>query len=316
MTLVVHADWSKHAAKRWMSVIRPDTAGWRVGAPEPVGDTADLLDRLRARAGGAAVAFGIDCPIGLPRAYAALHARAADFPAFLRGLGARSGFTDVASTLDEVSAQRPFYPARGVAGMTRLSHALALGLADAHALCRACDMATAERPAGAPVFWTLGANQSGKAAIAAWQELIGPALRGPAPPKLWPFEGRLCALLQPGEVVIAETYPAEAMRHLDVARVGSKRRQADRVACASALRAAIERLGGVADADAAAAIADGFGSDAAGEDRMDCLLGALCVLGVVSGARTDWVPDDPWVTTWEGWVLGQNVLPRKEAVVF
>ena len=299
-----------------MTVIRPDAAGWRVTAPEPVGNTANMLDRLRARAGGAPVAFGIDCPIGLPRAFAALHARAVDFPSFLRGLGAQSGFTDVARTLDEVSAQRPFYPARGVAGMTRLSHALALGLADARALCRACDMATAERPAGAPVFWTLGANQSGKAAIAAWQELIGPALRGPAPPKLWPFEGRLRALLQPGGVVIAETYPAEAMRHLDVARIGSKRRQADRVACAPALRAAIARLDGVADAAAAAAIAEGFGSDAAGEDRMDCLLGALCVLGVVSGARADWVPDDPWVTTWEGWVLGQTVLPRKEAVPF
>ncbi len=312
MTLVVHADWSKHAFKRWMTVIRPEDGQWRVAAPEPVGNTATLLDRLRARAGDAAVAFGIDCPLGLPRAYAALHARAADFPEFLRKLNARSGFTDVARTLDEVSAARPFYPARGTAGMTRLSHALALGMADARGLCRACDMATVERPAGAPLFWTLGANQSGKAAIAAWQELIGPALRGAAPPRLWPFEGGLHALLRPGAVVIAETYPAEAMRHLDVARVGSKRRRADRVACAPALRAAIARLGGVADAAAAETITDGFGNDAAGEDRMDCLLGALCVLGVVSGARADWVPEDPWVTTWEGWLLGQNVTPKKE----
>jgi hypothetical protein len=291
-----------------MTMIQPEPAGWCVGAPEPVGDTATLLARLRARAAGGPVAFGIDCPIGLPRAYAALHAAEADFPAFLRAWPSRPGFGDVASTLDEVSAARPFYPARGVAGMTRLSHALALGLAGAGDLCRACDRATPERPAGAPVFWTLGANQSGKAAIAAWAELIVPGLLGPAPPRLWPFEGDFCALLAGGGVVLAETYPAEALRHLGVVLLGSKRRQVDRVACVPALRAALARLGAVADAGAEAAMAAGFGADAAGEDRFDSLLGALCVLGVVTGARPDFVPEDPWIRRWEGWVLGQRYL--------
>ena len=86
-------------------------------------------------------------PIGLPRAYAALHATEVDFPAFLRALAGRPDFYRVAATLAEICPQSPFYPARGMAGMTRLSHAQALGLANGAALCRACDRATTTRPA-------------------------------------------------------------------------------------------------------------------------------------------------------------------------
>jgi hypothetical protein len=58
-----------------------------------------------------------------------------------------------------------------------------------------------------------------------------------------------------------------------------------------------------------AMIADGFGADAAGEDRFDSTLGVLCVLNVLAGNRPDSVPDDPWLRRWEGWVLGQTALP-------
>ena len=304
--LIGHADWSKHAAKRWMTLILPSG---RVQAPEPVGPPETLFARLLARAGGAPVALGLDCPLGLPCGYAQRHVHAADFPAFLRALPDDAAFLEVASSLDEVSPARPFYPARGARGMTRLSHAQALGLADAAALSRLCDRATAERPAGAPVFWTLGANQSGKAAISAWRELVGPALLRGAPVRLWPFDGPFRALLSPGTVAVAETYPAEAMRHLGVGMRGSKRRQADRAACAAALLAAIQRLGAEAGRALRAALQDGFGADAAGEDRIDSLLGALCVLGVVRGYRPDTAPGDPCILRWEGWVLGQTALP-------
>ena len=82
------------------------------------------------------------------------------------------------------------------------------------------------------MFWTLGANQSGKAAIAAWQSLILPALQANAQLRLWPFEGPLSSLLSPGSVALAETYPAEALRHLGIRLRGSKRRHADRCATA------------------------------------------------------------------------------------
>ncbi|HTZ71380.1 MAG TPA: hypothetical protein VMB71_12070, partial [Acetobacteraceae bacterium] len=167
--LAVHADWSYAAAKRWMCLAAPTAGGWTIAAPEPVGPPETLFARLLERANGAPVAFGIDCPLGLPRAYAMRHANEPDFPSFLLGLARRPEFFRVAATLAEIAPDAPFYPARGIAGMTRLAHAASLGLPDAAALNRLCDCATAARPAGAPVFWTLGANQSGKAAIAAWR---------------------------------------------------------------------------------------------------------------------------------------------------
>jgi hypothetical protein len=41
------------------------------------------------------------------------------------------------------------------------------------------------------------------------------------------------------------------------------------------------------------------------------VLGVLCVLGVLTGQRPDDTPADPWLTQWEGWVLGQTALPIK-----
>jgi hypothetical protein len=59
-------------------------------------------------------------------------------------------------------------------------------------------------------------------------------------------------------------------------------------------------------------MSDGFGSDAAGEDRFDCVLGVLCVLNVLAGNRPDTAPRDWWIRHWEGWVLGQTALPAKK----
>lgn len=292
-----------------MTVANGSPSGWAVAAPCRVGELGTLLARLDAA--GGATALGVDFPLGLPRAYAARHAAERDFPAFLRGLGARPGFFSVCDTLAQVSPDRPFYPHRGLAGMTRLSHAAALGLGGAAGLSRACDLATAERPAGAPLFWTLGANQSGKAAISGWRDLLLPALAGPCPPALWPFDGPLRALLRPGRAVVAETYPAEAMRQLGLRLRGSKRRQADRATLAGPLQRILKGLRATPDAALRAALAEGFGADAAGEDRFDSLLGLLCVLAVLDGARPDAAPADPWVRRWEGWVLGQTA-PAKE----
>ncbi len=290
-----------------MAVAERVAHGWRLAAPEAVGDPATLLARLAARAAGGGVVLGVDFPLGLPAAYGAAHARAPDFVAFLKGLAARPGFFRVCDTLAEVSPDRPFYPRRGRAGMTRASHAAALAIPS---LGRACDRATGARPAGAPLFWTLGANQAGKSALSAWRDMLIPALLSPCPPHLWPFEGGLHALLagaaEAGGVVLAETYPADAMVQLGVRRQGSKRRQADRTAMAPAIRAAMRRLAARPSRTLAQRLADGFGADAAGEDRFDCVLGVLCVIAVADGARPDHIPDDPAIRRWEGWVLGQG----------
>ena len=303
----VHADWSVDAAKRWFVAADSTESGWRIAAPAPVGDVGSFLGRLSGHGG---VALGVDLPLGLPRRYVQSCVQDIDFPIFLRGLRDRPEFFLVCPTLAELGPRRPFYPARGVKGMTRASHAVALDLGDASGLSRLCDRATAIRPAGAPLFWTLGANQTGKAAIAAWRDWLVPALHRPAPPALWPFMGDFRALLAEHAVVIAETYPAEVMRHLGLRMGGSKRRQADRAALAPALAAAVRELRGIPAPDMQRAIDDGFGADAAGEDRFDALIGVLGVINVLDGNRPDGVPDDPWLRRWEGWVLGQTELPH------
>ncbi|MFZ4409158.1 MAG: hypothetical protein ACOYOH_17590 [Paracraurococcus sp.] len=305
--IAAHADWSTDPRKRWMSQARRLDGQWYATAPQPVGDVATLLPRLLAPA--LPVAFGLDLPLGLPREYAATRPEAG-FAAFLQGLAANPGFFQVSAGLETVSHARPFYPARGIAGMTRAAHAAALGLSGPLGLSRWCDRATAERPAGAPLFWTLGANQSGKAAIAAWRDWIVPGLAAGAPIRLWPFEGGLHALLAPGVAVLAEVYPAEALRHCGLKLGGSKRAEAPRRALAPALRAAMAARRLVPDAALAAAVDAGFGADAAGEDRFDSVIGLLGLIGVLDGARPDFVPDDPWIRRWEGWVLGQTALPR------
>lgn len=304
--IAAHADWSIAPAKRWMALAECSGGIWRAAAARPVGDTARLLPDLLAD--GRPVALGLDLPLGVPRDWAATRAEP-DFPSFLSGLVARPAFFRVAAILAEVSADQPFYPARGIKGMTRAAHAAALGLAGPASLSRLCDRATARRPAGAPVFWTLGANQSGKAAIAAWRDWIAPALAAGAPISLWPFAGPLHGLLAPGRVALAEVYPAEALRQLGLKLAGSKRAQAPRQGLADGLHAAMTRLRVQPAAALAAQIADGFGADAAGEDRLDCVLGLLALIAVLDGAQPDHIPDDPWIRRWEGWVLGQTDMP-------
>ena len=304
--IAAHADWSMDARKRWVTIARRDGGTWQASAPRLVGDPAALAAGLIAEGGPAAL--GLDLPLGVPRGFATGRPEA-DFPAFLAGLTQNPDFFAVSPSLATVSPARPFYPARGIKGMTRAAHAAALGLADAASLSRACDRATAERPAGAPVFWTLGANQSGKAAISAWRDWLAPALAAGAPLRLWPFAGALQDLLRPGQLALAEVYPAEALRHLGVKLAGSKRAEGPRRALAPALRDVMVALDVIPDAALRDMIQTGFGPDAAGEDRFDSLIGLLGLIGVVDGKRPDFIPADPMIHSWEGWVLGQTALP-------
>jgi hypothetical protein len=305
-TLALHADWSMDPRKRWMTQATRNDSGWHIAPPCPVGPLPDWTARLLAQSNGGAVALGVDLPLGLPRAYAEKLTGLASFPAFLRTLTPTSRFFEVCKTLNEIALTRPFYPASGVKGMTRAAHAAALGFDSPAGLSRACDRATPLRPAGAPLFWTLGANQTGKAAITAWRDWLLPALTTDAPLRLWPFEGSLATLLTPGTITVAETYPAEALRQLGLTLTGSKRRQSDRAALAPALRHVLTQRRAAPSPELAQTITDGFGTDAAGEDRFDSLLGLLCLLAVLDGDRPDHIPDDPWIQQWEGWVLGQK----------
>ncbi|WP_460253379.1 hypothetical protein [Acidiphilium sp. MT5] len=322
--LAAHADWSVNPAKRVIThALRQagrqtgrqagrHAGRWMVDAPEPVGPPGDLLARLLRRAAGAPVAFGVDFPLGLPRAYAA-RAGITDFPTWLRGLPPDAPLFRVCDRLDELSLARPFYPRASVTGaghQAALAHAL--GLAGPQDLRRAADHPTARRPGGAPLFWTLGANQCGKAALSGWRDCLLPAFAAQTKLRLWPFEGEFRALLQPAQIVIAETYPAEALVQLGLTLRGSKRNQADRQALAPDLLRSLAQLQAEPSPALHHAISSGFGPSPTGEDQFDSLLGVLNVIAVINGAPDrppDHSPPSSLSDPVEGWVLGQIDWP-------
>ena len=109
---------------------------------------------------------------------------------------------------------------------------------------------------------------------------------------------------------MGETDPAEGVSKLGLRRAGNKRRQSDRIARDPALRAVLHRLAVTPSLAFLEALTQGFGADAAGEDRLDCVLGVLAVINVLAGHRPDGIPADPWLRHWEGWVLGQTARPQ------
>ncbi|OYV43480.1 MAG: hypothetical protein B7Z75_08455 [Acidocella sp. 20-57-95] len=305
--LAAHADWSVDPRKRWVTYGVKTPQGWRLDAPTLVGEVSTLLERLTAAASGGAVALGIDCPVGLPPAYAAQLQGFEDFPSFLRQLTPDMAFFSVAKTIDEVGLARPFFPAGSVKGPGhKLALARALNLPDTASLSRLVDLRTAHRPAGGQLFWTLGANQCGKAGLAAWRDLIVPGL-AQGRVRLWPFEGALRDLARPGQVAIAETYPAEALRQLGLKLQGSKQRQASRAAMADDIFGVMQKLQAAPSAALTAQIVTGFGPPKSSEDPFDSLIGVLGVMNVLAGHQPDIspLPNDKW----QGWVLGQTDMP-------
>jgi hypothetical protein len=164
------------------------------------------------------------------------------------------------------------------------------------------------------MFWTLGGNQVGKAAISGWRELLAPARRARMNVAIWPFDGALAVLLSTHSFVVAETYPGEVYEHLGLRPAlrsrGGKRRQAARAACAGLLLAWAKR----SQVSLAPALADdiqaGFGPLPGADDRFDSVVGVFGMLNVLRGARPSGEPEDPVVLRVEGWILGQ--LPESD----
>jgi hypothetical protein len=233
--MVAHADWSMHPSKRWLAkaTLRPSRRYFAL-PPEPVKSLIDLFARLGS-SGEGAILLGVDFPIGLPRTYAD-RAGIDDFVAFLPQFGVDPwhDFYKVANHSAEICIARPFYPhASGKKGTVSVSHLLkGLGMAAPDELRRRCDRATPARPAASALFWTLGAKQVGRAAIAGWRELLVPALRNGLDLAMWPFHGDLDRLLNSHRYVIAER-PIQP-RSTDICRC----RLSDRAVAASGARRA------------------------------------------------------------------------------
>ena len=300
---LIHADWSTTAAKRWAVRASRDPIGWLVEAPRLVGPLDRFVHDLLE--GPQSTLAGFDFPIGLPEAFG----RKTEFRSFSEaieqlGSGAWSRFYEVAETADDISRTRPFYP-RVSSSTARQTHLLtALDAADINVLRRQCERATSDRRAACALFWTLGGNQVGKAAISGWREVVQPARRAGA--LLWPFEGELSSLAADGKLVVCETYPTEAYGHVGVRfrPGGSKQRQDDRREATSRLASRCEVHGVRLTADMADAIANGFGPRKDGEDPFDAAMGLFGMIEVVEGRRAA-IPARTDSPGWEGWILGQ-----------
>ncbi len=305
-TLIAHADWATNSEKRWLSrSVRTPAGTYRAFAPEPVGPPDRSIERLLAHLpASGSLLIGFDFPIGLPAAYA-LRAGIEHFMPFLReaGRGRWSQFFDVAERPEEVSLERPFYPMRP--GGARQAHLYqALGFDSIAPLRRRCERARPGRNAAAPLFWTLGANQVGKAAIAGWTRVLVPALADAAlDAAVWPFDGPLDALVARHRVVIVETYPSEFYRHLGVSFAGSGRSDAAARARNADALLDFARAAGVDVADdLAREITTGFQSD----DPFDAVVGLFGMLEVALGRRPPGDPADDEIQRIEGWILGQR----------
>jgi hypothetical protein len=328
--LLAHADWSVDCRKRWMAVATRQPDGrYRLRAAQRVGPLTTLLERLEAEAVGGPVLVGFDFPIGLPRAYAD-RAGIDDFvkalPCF--GKGRWPQFYDVACSPAEIGLDRPFYPMTYKSkGLCRQQLPDGLGLACWLDLLRRCDRRSATRSAACALFWTLGGQQVGKAAIAGWRDLLAPTLRNGLDLALWPFQGSLHELLARHRFVVAETYPAEFYRHLGLSlkngkgnqkvhqqngksplkrEKGGKGNQKVRQRNAEALLKWTKCTGVDLDPAPHAEIKNGFGDDSRGDDRFDAVIGLFGMLNVVLGQRASGEPDDPVVRRIEGWILGQS----------
>lgn len=314
---IVHADWSLNPNKRWMgsATLQPN-GRYRLGAPQPVGSLEAFLSRLKAESRkDACLLVGFDFPIGLPGAFA-LQAGITDFLSALPGfgLGEWGQFYTVAETADQITLKRPFYPARP--GNTRRLHLVdQLGVADFNDLRRLCELPRPGRGAACPLFWTMGAQQVGKAAICGWRDVLTPGLLDPALDlAIWPFSGHLADLLHPGRVIVAETYPAEYYAHVLLDPDSpirsprfSKRNPQNLQQFALQILHWAESHNLELDAALHETINAGFSPPSAGEDAFDATIGLFGMLSVILGHQPPGEPLDEEIRRIEGWILGQPV---------
>jgi hypothetical protein len=282
---------------------------YQVGPVKPVGDLADFLLRIKGMGGPeGCTLLGFDFPIGLPYIYAqraGIHNFLAALPEF--GQGQWQDFFNVSHTADQISLYRPFYPFRP--GDTSRQHLLdKLGFQSIEDLRRECEKAPPQERSAAPLFWTLGAQQVGKAALTGWEQVIVPGLNDLSlDTVIWPFSGKMSTLIRPGRIIIGETYPAQYLHQLNITSAHkrfSKRKPRHRTMAAPRLMRIAELYGIEVHPDLETTIEEGFGSEKDGEDRFDAVLGLFGMLRFFIGKERLPDPVTPKIREIEGWILG------------
>jgi hypothetical protein len=303
-SLVIAADWSVDPRKRWMA--RADLTSedrYLLYPPETAGKPSNLVSRIRQIVSHRRTALiGFDFPIGLPRSYA----KAVGIVSWRQALYqfGSSGWENFYNVSNDPSLYNPFFPLpkrTGEKGNYRKQLVEKLGFTKFDQLKRRCDIqAKAES-----LFYTLGPKQVGRAAINGWREVLGPAMDQI---HFWPFDGRLSQLLESTGIVVAEIYPREAYRQLDIS-VGpgtgrSKRRREDRKAVSLGLLSRIKKNDWISITKAAeSCFVWGFNSD----DDFDAMISLISMIQILVGIYTCALPEnDSKVLSIEGWILGQQ----------
>ena len=303
---VIHADWSRRAEKRWAAAASLQTDGsYILEKIDQIIEPQELVGEINQKEQTQTLLIGFDFVIGLPIAYAR-QIGCNYFPDFLTQLALPEwhSFFDPAQLPEEISLTRPFYPDRP--GSTRQAHLIdALGLPDKQALRRCCEKAQPGRRAASPLFWTMGAQQVGKAALNGWCTILLPALSS-GQAVIWPFSGELAPLLATPNTILCETYPAEYYAGLGITLKGSKRSPSVRRLHALPILSSANTLGLNIGNKIRKYIESGFGDGSEGEDVFDALVGLLGMLQVLRGDRSFETPGDPNIRRIEGWILGQK----------
>jgi hypothetical protein len=314
ISLILHADWSIDSKKRVAcSAHLQENGYYRIYAPELVSDISALFRRIRNRIGDHDCAVvGFDFPIGLPLRYAQLSG-IDDFleqlPRF--GKGDWFDFYNVAEIPNEISIHRPFYPS--TPGSSQQDHLIkAIGVANANELRRICEKRTSNRRAASPLFWTLGPQQVGKAAIIGWRDMLAPGLVDASLNlSIWPFSGKFEDQCK-NRIVVVETYPAEFYTHFGITfgkyMGGGKRQRQARARWAPVIRKwAIENQ---IELDAALSVQmdEGFSSTSFDDDGFDAFIGVIGMLNVIVGNRSPGAPESQVINNIEGWIFGQSFI--------
>jgi hypothetical protein len=302
--VIFHADWSISKTKRWLAKAERRQSGWEISSLAIA--PCLLADLLLGEARDSRVLAGFDFPIGVPAKWAD-KVKLGSFRSFLDQLAQAPdpAFFKVAGSREEISPERPFYPAKAISGVKQEHLYAAHGLKAFEELRRQCEARTKHRQAACPLFWTLGANQVGKGAISGWREVVIPCVKEGG--RLWPFDGELSAESFNG-LTIAETYPAEIYGWLDIKfkGKGGKKSQEKRSEFIPQIRVWMEKRNIRLSPDVTAQLQNGFGAAADGEDRFDSFCGACGMIEIANGCRAAGAPGDPYIRNFEGWILGQK----------
>lgn len=295
--------------------VRKNDGNFLAGAPRPVFDTKNMLYAIKETAGDTGTLLvGYDFPIGLPFKYCQ-RAGLTEYKDAISVLGSGKwvDFFHPATVPDEIDIYRPFYPM--YPGGTSRDHLVEGLQIPFNELYRDCEKARPGRRAACPLFWTLGGQQVGKAAISGWREIIQPGISDrDIQLSIWPFSGHLDVLLQPGAVILAETYPAEFYTHLDIkftpARRGQKsgkRSQKDRMKNAETLISCFRKSSISMEESLESLIRDGFGASVSGEDKFDAIVGLIGMIITLRNWGSELEPQAEHLRHNEGWILGMPV---------